>query len=201
MAGFIQDKVFTKSTVLNSQDISFNDYKNNQIWNAHLMKTLESKQTKTNQDMLDIIDLSKANRVLSYYTAFLALETDVYDSTNNSTDPDVGDDDPHPLPVDETIIVYDNESVLHISPNPFTNGTEISVSLPDRTNTNIVSIEIFDMLGRKVKSFDVFGITSARDFRLKWTGDDDSGSPVNQGTYVLIVSTATRKYSVKMIKV
>ncbi len=199
--GFIKDKAFTKIINLEEKDISFNDYNNNQIWNANLMRTYENKQTKNNLDVLEIIDLSKANRVLSQYTAFLALETDVYDSTDNSTEDPDDNDDGELNAVDETVIVYDNESVFHISPNPFTSAAEITVSLPDRANSDITSIEIFDMLGRKVKVFDIAGIAGMKDFRLKWNGVGDDDNTVQNGSYVLVVSTATRKYSVKLIKI
>lgn len=196
--GFLKDKVFTKTIELNDKDISFDDYKNNQIWNALLIKTYESKQTKTNHDVLEIIDLSKANRVLSFYTAFLALETDVYDSTNNSTE---GEDDDNNGDLTSVIENDYNESVFNIYPNPFSVSTSITISLPKVTDMEITGLEIYDMLGRKVKTIDVSSYQGLTSFSFRWQGDNEEGSIVQNGAYILVVSTPIRKYSVRLIKI
>ncbi len=201
-SGFVNNKIYTNRITVNSEDISFTNYKNHVLWNANMMRSLENKTTKTNRDILDIIDLSKGNRVLSLFTAFLALETDTLTDYNTDidNDGDNGDDD-NPSLVDDSYIVYDDDSYVNIRPNPFTAGTTIAVTLPEKANCNILAIEIFDLMGRRIRSLDIARLDGRREFSVKWLGDDDQGNKVNEGAYIVVITTATRKYTMKVLKI
>jgi len=64
-------------------------------------------------------------------------------------------------------------------PNPFTSKTRIEYVL---ANAGKVTIGIFDVSGRRVRSFE-FGSMPAGRHTLMWNGTDDSGGSVPPGTY------------------
>ena len=65
-------------------------------------------------------------------------------------------------------------------PNPFNPETKISFVLSRRSK---VSLEIFDILGRKVKTL-FSGYASAGEHKFLWNGYDDAGYQVSTGTYI-----------------
>lgn len=73
-------------------------------------------------------------------------------------------------------------------PNPFNAGTVLSVSLPA---DGMVSIEIFDVLGRCVRRLDG-GILPAGEHRIPFDGHGDVGRPLASGMYVARVSVGER---------
>jgi hypothetical protein len=71
-------------------------------------------------------------------------------------------------------------SVSQNCPNPFNPVTTIEYSLPRRSQ---VSIEIFNMLGQRVRSL-VNESKSAGSYRIEWNGCDDADKPVSTGVYL-----------------
>ena len=65
-------------------------------------------------------------------------------------------------------------------PNPFNANTLISFELSDRASD--VSLRIYDLVGRLVKSFDMHDI-SAGSYGVTWNGVDNSGRAVTSGVY------------------
>jgi len=78
-------------------------------------------------------------------------------------------------------------------PNPFNPSTTISYSIPENS---VVSIKIYDMLGREVKTL-VNEEQSSGVHQIVWRGDNNYGSRVASGTYfyraVLGKHTAVKK--------
>ena len=70
-----------------------------------------------------------------------------------------------------------NEIVLKNYPNPFSASTLISFSIP--THHNNISLEIFDIKGRKVKEFS----SLQQDGTIIWDGSDHFGNKVSNGIY------------------
>jgi len=65
-------------------------------------------------------------------------------------------------------------------PNPFNPVTTIEYSVPSRTD---VTIEIFNMLGQKVRTL-VNEAKSTGSYRIDWIGTDDAGRLVSTGVYL-----------------
>jgi len=78
-------------------------------------------------------------------------------------------------------------------PNPFNPETTIKFDLPV---TSFVTLDIYNISGRKVKSL-VSGVKSSGNYKVIWDGCDDSGQSVSSGVYFykLIVTgfSETRK--------
>jgi hypothetical protein len=110
------------------------------------------------------------------------------------------------------VLVYDPNTVVDVQdpvgldlptsfaitqnyPNPFNPMTTIEYSVPSRTD---VTIEIFNVLGQKVRSL-VRGSKSAGSYRIEWNGNDDSGKPVSTGVYLYRFQAGDMVYTKKML--
>ena len=71
-------------------------------------------------------------------------------------------------------------------PNPFNPITRIRFSLPERSD---VTIQIFDVSGRRVRSLRDGAMMDAGLRSVEWNGDDDRGRPVPSGAYYYVVQS------------
>lgn len=81
------------------------------------------------------------------------------------------------------------------SPNPFNPETEISFSLPERTQ---VSLIIYNILGEKVKTL-VNETRDAGTYSVQWNGRDEAGNSVANGIYFYRLKTETFEKTMKMV--
>lgn len=80
-------------------------------------------------------------------------------------------------------------------PNPFKPITSISFTLKDAAP---VTLEIFDLRGRKVKTLAQSEFASGR-HSLVWDGTDDSGTPVASGLYLYRMNSGSYSASRRML--
>ena len=79
------------------------------------------------------------------------------------------------------VISVPNEFALHDNyPNPFNPTTTFRFDLPEVSD---VTVSIFNMLGQKVKTFNMNG-TPAGYHSVKWDATNDYGDPVGAGVYL-----------------
>lgn len=90
--------------------------------------------------------------------------------------------------VDET---ENAQLLLQNTPNPFTEGTSISVNLLQDGN---YTLKIFDSMGNLVKTFN-----NVKSGNLEWNGMDNNNNPVAQGVYVYRLIGDNLSVSKKMI--
>ncbi len=67
-------------------------------------------------------------------------------------------------------------------PNPFNPTTTISFSVTQ--NSDFVNLEIFNVKGQKVKSFQINQLSNSQVNHIVWNGDDENGKPVSSGVYL-----------------
>ena len=65
-------------------------------------------------------------------------------------------------------------------PNPFNPATTLRFDLPEVSDVNVV---IYNMLGQKVRTFNMNSI-SAGSHSIKWNATNDLGDPVGAGVYL-----------------
>jgi len=104
-------------------------------WAAHLIDELFA-MNQNNSVISQIINTSIQKRVLSNYTAFLALEPGVGNLN--------GDGDPYVTSATEQ---FSTEITASIFPNPVTDVLKISINLPEAAD---VLIELYDLLGKRI---------------------------------------------------
>ncbi|NOX90465.1 MAG: T9SS type A sorting domain-containing protein [Calditrichaeota bacterium] len=98
-------------------------------------------------------------------------------------------DDQRPVKVAENFDLFQNY------PNPFNPSTTISYNLPKRTD---VTIEVFDLLGQKVKTL-ISATQSKGIHSVVWNGTDESGKKVGSGLYFYKMTTQNFSRIHKMI--
>ncbi len=80
-------------------------------------------------------------------------------------------------------------------PNPFNPSTVVEYSLPRREK---ITIEIFDILGRKVRTI-LEQEMAAGKYRTVWNGRDDRGGEVATGVYFCRLTAGSESLSKKMV--
>ncbi len=88
---------------------------------------------------------------------------------------------------DQAPVVVD-VAIDRIAPNPFnpTTTVEYSVGQPGQ-----VFVRIYDVTGRIVRTLVDGDVAAARDYQVRWNGQDDSGRSVPSSIYFCRVETAT----------
>ena len=88
------------------------------------------------------------------------------------------------------------DNTIKITPNPFSNLTTISFSIPQSQK---ISIQVYDMEGRLVKTV-ANNEMPAGVHQITWNATNGNGSAVANGLYILILKTGedteTKKVSV-----
>ncbi|MHC1774505.1 MAG: two-component regulator propeller domain-containing protein [Lentimicrobium sp.] len=95
----------------------------------------------------------------------------------------------------ESVTVDKPALFLQNYPNPFTDKTSISFSLPADGN---LAIDIFDINGRIVRSF-TNAFYKAGTSAFVWNGDDNSGNRVSPGIYVCRLISGKESGSVRLV--
>ena len=92
-------------------------------------------------------------------------------------------------------IIPENFQLHQNYPNPFNQSTVIEFEIPTR---QIISLGIYDILGRQIHSL-ISGSMTAGRYSLIWDGCDKTGSPVSSGIYIYRLKTESAELSKKMI--
>lgn len=82
-----------------------------------------------------------------------------------------------------------------IAPNPFSNTTTISFSLP---KSQKVSLKLFDMTGRLIKTFSDKEMSQGNQ-QIDWNATNDKGQTVGAGVYFLNLYDGEKSYCRKLI--
>ena len=80
-------------------------------------------------------------------------------------------------------------------PNPSRSGATIRLDLPALQQ---VSIVIFDLAGRKVRTLASIRELPAGRHRFAWDGVDDAGVPLRSGLYIVRVSAGPRSFTSRL---
>ena len=135
------------------------------------------------QELIDqIIELSLKFGILTEYTAYYS-------------DPEDGDGT---VDVDEEPELPDNFTVNQNYPNPFNPSTNISFSIPNDKASYFVTIKIYDVLGRLIKTL-VNEEKTAGNYTVQWNGLDEFNHKVSSGIYLYTVQADQMRVTKKMI--
>lgn len=162
-------------------------------WFGNYIRSLELNET-SNMVRQEIIRASAESRVLSKYTAFLALEPSdtvkpCLECRDETEFTDVNDEKPTQMNVD---------SVLTAHPNPFNPATTLTIRLPEGIKSQPAVLRIFNILGQLVyqQSFDKpFG---TEPYRLTWEARNLSGDMLPSGLYLVTLQTGKERFTRKI---
>lgn len=162
-----------------------------QTWVGQRIQELEGA-TQSNDTIAEVIGLSLEHRVLSEYTAFLALEP----SDTTMACPECQDE------TELTSVEYLEElptadSLMQVYPNPVGERATLKVSIPEQLRGEETSLVLYDILGRAVRVFPLDQL--AAHSSLSWDRTSDSGERVASGVYVLALRIGARVRSVNVV--
>ncbi len=98
---------------------------------------------------------------------------------------------------EEAELVPDEFKLMQSYPNPFTQQTTISYTLPD---PEFVTVEVYNMLGQRVRTL-VRDEQAAGFHQVVWDGTADSGASVASGMYVYVFKSATYSATQRLVRV
>ncbi len=82
-------------------------------------------------------------------------------------------------------------------PNPFNNQTIIKFDIPENLITNRVSLEVYDITGRKIKTI-VNDKLEPGNYKYSWDGKNDAGFDVSSGIYFYKLDIGNHSITKKM---
>ncbi|NBC82807.1 MAG: T9SS type A sorting domain-containing protein [Bacteroidetes bacterium] len=203
MSGVINDDVFQVNRTLTAGQVIQLDTLAEEAWSGNYIAALEGSGSD-NQIIEEIIEESISERVLSKYTAFLAIEPGMLEQVEER------ENDEWLTPTDswsgneEWIVDLDEnvspEFAIKAFPNPFSNHIKISIDLPQDINSKGLNIQVFNHVGQLIRTFEEHELKEGESISLQWNGTDANGHEISQGIYFLVVKGNDFTKTVKLIK-
>lgn len=204
MSGFISSKPVTRSIELMPQQMDNGDPFGEQIWAGNYIRSLESSSAISNSMVSDIIATSIKNRVLSNYTAFLALEPN--DTLRPCTACDVRSDiAPDGRAISINTSVQNATAMVGVnfaaSPNPFSSETTLDITLAEGLRPELCSVSIVNMMGQEMFRFDLSSRAGEKKLSLRWSGETIGGTQAPTGMYFVVLKTPNGRMMWKLVKI
>ncbi|MEW5797392.1 MAG: VIT domain-containing protein [Bacteroidota bacterium] len=195
IAGIYKGTTLTTKVTIHDSSVVNVDNSLETIWAGNQILALESLP-ENNNNTKTILDASLTYRVLSRYSTFLALEpSDTLPACTTCRDESklvsVGNR--------KNPLIPNNDSLLYAYPNPFNPETKLKMRLPKGVNPASATFQIFNVLGQRVKSFDISSLTSESFTEIVWNGESDAGVKVTSGVYFAVLSTPVKRTSLKLL--
>ncbi len=188
LSGFYNNQPISQEFVIGEESLIPTDSLALEIWTGNYLLDLESRAYSTT-NVNQIIQHSIDERVLSRYTAFLALEPAFGGEICNDCEDDSGLGG---------LVGFEEEAFadsldITIYPNPFTVQSTIEITLADIGDEEVL-VQIYNALGQVVKVFDPSLFQPNSTTTLQWHPEQDLPS----GLYVLEISTVSGKVTKKI---
>jgi len=175
-----------------STEIMESDSVNREIWFGHHLRNLESTAAGVS-GIQEIIDLSIEERVLTDYTAFLALDLEQ------------GGEACLECWEFEEWIVFSTDDVkdeltikILAFPNPFTDQVKVSIELSEGLSIDEAELSIFDAFGKNILNQDLSDLTNFGKTEWTWNGQNSNGQSLPSGIYFLMIKTEKGAKTVKL---
>lgn len=185
-SGIYNSQAFSTTKVLNNAADKKGDDVIRQTWIGNYINQITSI-TPSNSIINEVIGLSRTHKVLTSYTAFLALENDTSWCTTCYNESKPGGGGNTDLAVDGTSEIP-SEFSMDAYPNPFNSQVTITVKLPNNMLVQKLSFKIYSLLGQVVKTFTSEEIQNNSVVKLFWNGKNESGEAISSGVYLFSVS-------------
>ncbi len=195
LTGMFDGNILYKKVTIQESEAVKTDSSLYSVWASYLINNL--RVTSPSQELKQqISDISMRYRVLSEYTAFLALEPgqklcDTCLTSNNGGPVVTGTTGKTAAPD-----VYD---VMQAYPNPFNPSTTIKIRLPEGMDAAHTSLAIYNSLGQQVRRFETSRLTQKEYVSMTWDARNDNGMNVATGMYIAVLQTPKGKYSLKLM--
>ncbi|MBL7992372.1 MAG: T9SS type A sorting domain-containing protein [Candidatus Kapabacteria bacterium] len=204
LAGTMSSLPVAKTIVATTAQIELIGGVNEQIWSANYMSSLlPTGSVPSNAAIAEIVAKSLEYRVLSNYTAFLALEPNdtlraCQNCTLTSDNQRGGSSSGIQLGV---ALNYPDLGVrCTISPNPFSTETSIEITLKENLQPEKCSLSICNAMGQVLTTISLDGYVGQSVLRFRWDGEIQSGGFASPGLYFLMLKTPSGLAVWKLLK-
>ena len=188
----IDGNLIFENVTVPANEIVAGDSLNREIWVGHQIRDMQSVTIGTN-GIQEIIDFSIEERVLSDFTAFLALDLE------QGAEPCL-----ECWEFDDIIFVTTDvpESELDVRitsyPNPSSDQFNIEIELENGLSVDEALLSIFDAYGKKVLDLELDDLTKFGKIQWTWDGKNSNNQSLPSGIYYLIVKTEKGVKTVKL---
>jgi Ca-activated chloride channel family protein len=186
-----------------------------EMWTGNFIESMEKDWWLDNKLVNELVKLSISQRVLSRYTAFIALEPgmepviDPSDPGNQSGNRELGLwGDAFGSPESNTYITKTRPpentrqfADVRVLPNPFASQIRIQIALPEDTEWTRVKVEVFNLMGQKVREFNPDDFQFNGFINITWDGSVNSGEQIPEGPYLMVISGESFRNVIKILKV
>lgn len=192
LSGEYNDQIFNRSMLVEEAMAAVDDTLSVEMWTGQYISDLES-QNPSNDLINEILYHSLKERVLSRYSAFLAVESDV------QIEPDPGDpfDPEWPIVIDVEEIRADADTIM-VYPNPFIDFLTIELDCTDPES--VQELAIYSLTGSLLYRFDTeqFPVRGRNEYT--WNGTMANGNSAGAGIYLLVYRNGTTRKTIKIVK-
>ncbi len=175
-----------------TDQIMESDSVNREIWFGHHLRNLQSTASGVS-GIQEIIDLSIQERVLTDYTAFLALDLE------QGAEPclECWEFDDFWIVVTEE--VKDGlELKILAYPNPFSDQVKVNIEIEGGISVDEAMLSIFDAYGKNVLNYELDDLAKFGKIEWTWNGQSSNGQSLPSGIYYMIVRTEKGAKTVKL---
>jgi len=179
----ISDSIFVfENIIVNPDDVFESDSLTREIWFGHHLQEMENLVVGASE-IQEVIDLSIEERVLTKFTAFLALDLE------QGAEPCLNCWDFEIVIVATEDLKNDIGVEMSAFPNPFNEECTIDLKLKEGFEIEEASLTIFDAFGKMILTKDLSDLVYAKQTQWKWNGEDASGQRLSSGVYFVIIQT------------
>lgn len=193
LSGLYRDEPFARRHVVSADAVRTSDTTLVAPWTGRQIAALEAG-SQTYDVINEIIRYGLDARVLSGYTAFLALEPEQGGEVCASCR-----DETQVTPVEDEPVA--GEDLLRAYPNPFRDAVTVEVALARPVDDAEVTATIYNVRGQTVRTLRPEGSGPVQRFTLRWDGADAAGTPGASGTYVFALTTPEARHTLSLVKV
>lgn len=200
IAGELEEQVFFDGVSIPEVAIETGDIETQLAWSGERIKKLE-QETNTagyypdNRLIYDIIEESIQRRILSLYTAFLALEP-----SQGGVPCDACLDESESILVATAEAQLDSLFNVEILPNPFRERVHINVQFKTEQRAADFQFAVYNTMGQLVRSFEPDMANARHHIQLQWDGQNQSGQSLGSGMYLFTISSPRGRQSWRLVK-
>lgn len=201
-AGEFNDEVYLDALSVAKSATKIGD-ENTQIgWTGNYLQQLE-KETAPNgfyggttdkRIVAEIIDRSLRERILSLYTAFIALEPRL------GGEPCLTCQDESGVTVATENNLLDSLVQVEILPNPFRERVNINIQFRSAQETADYQFSIFNNIGQEIKRFEMGSTIKSEQLSLEWDGSNFNNANSPAGIYHFVIQSPAGRHTVKLVK-
>ncbi|MFT4759823.1 MAG: hypothetical protein ACI9XO_002558 [Paraglaciecola sp.] len=192
----VYGEVNSQQLTINETAMATGDTLNEEMWAWSRIQEMESNVSGS-AGIAEIVDFSMEHRVLSKYTAFLAVEPSILPDEECFGCWEYQDY----TVFTEDIPVSDDLFEIQALPNPFVDKVLINLKMSADTDIQKMKFAIYEQLGRLVGQPTILQRLSAEKLQLTWDGRDGAGNDLPAGTYYLSVVSEKGKGNYKLLKI